>query len=264
MNELMIFENTEVEITLNEQGEPLFEIYSTGMALGYSRTDGKTYITIENTESDHDGQKVLKCFPRKDRIHKTIKNAEISTVVRGVQQYFTEEQLYDFMLEAHTNKCKKFRKWVTHEVLPQIRKQGYYISKSITDEQVEKLESEVQDLKNKLHHERTQRLYNSNEIVKLINVDGLISSSLYKYLDSDLHLGEYKICKVNRRFTPNRDFTSRIVNEGYAKVSGKSIIFTEEFANRINSCPNALFRLKEINDLELQVRDRAIENRKPF
>ena len=58
MNELMIFENTEVGIILNEQGEPLFEIYSTGIALGYSRTDGKTYITIENTESDHDGQKV--------------------------------------------------------------------------------------------------------------------------------------------------------------------------------------------------------------
>ena len=34
MNGLMIFENTEVEIILNEQGEPLFEIYSTGMALG--------------------------------------------------------------------------------------------------------------------------------------------------------------------------------------------------------------------------------------
>ena len=160
MNELMIFENTEVEIILNEQGEPLFEIYSTGMALGYiTNSKGKTY-------------------PHKVRIDKTIKNAEISTVVHHVQQYFTEEQLYDFMLEAHTNKCKKFRKWVTHEVLPQIRKQGYYISKSITDEQVEKLESEVQDLKNKLHHERTQRLYNSNEIVKLINVDGLISSSL--------------------------------------------------------------------------------------
>ena len=108
-------------------------------------------------------------------------------------------------------------------------------------------------------NENTKPLY-----IEKPNVDGLISSSLYKYLDSDLHLGEYKICKVNRRFTPNRDFTSRIVNEGYAKVSGKSIIFTEEFANRINSCPNALFRLKEINDLELQVRDRAIENRKPF
>ena len=247
MNELMIFENTEVEIITNEKGEPLFEIYSTGMALGHIKYNG-----------------VGKAYPRKERINKDIENAEISICVQDGHKYFTEEALYDFMLECRTEKCKPFRKWVTHEVLPQIRKQGYYISKSITDEQIKQLESEVQDLKNKLHHERTQRLYNSNEIVKLINVDGLISSSLYKYLDSDLHLGEYKICKVNRRFTPNRDFTSRIVNEGYAKVSGKSIIFTEEFANRINSCPNALFRLKEINDLELQVRDRAIENKKPF
>ena len=50
----MLFEGTEVKIIVNEKGEPLFELYSTGMALGYSRTDGKTYITIENTNSDHD------------------------------------------------------------------------------------------------------------------------------------------------------------------------------------------------------------------
>ena len=39
---------------------------------------------------------------------------------------------------------------------------------------------------------------------------------------------------------------------------------TKEFADKINKCSHALFRLKEINDIELQVRDRAIENRKPF
>ena len=116
MNDLMIFEGNKVEIILNEKGEPLFEIYSTGMALGYSRWDGKSY-------TDQGGQKL---FPRKDRIDKTIENAEITCVCQGVTQYFTEEQLYDFMLEAHTDKCKKFKKWITHEVLPSLRKNGVY------------------------------------------------------------------------------------------------------------------------------------------
>ena len=121
MNDLMIFEGNEVEIILNEKGEPLFEIYSTGMALGHIKYNG-----------------VGKAYPRKDRIDKDIKNAEISTVVQGGQQYFTEETLYDFMLECKTEKCKPFKKWITHEVLPKIRKTGGYIptNEDMTDEEI--------------------------------------------------------------------------------------------------------------------------------
>ena len=42
-------------------------------------------------------------------------------------QFLTEDALYDFMLEAKTDKCKSFRKWVTKEVLPSIRKTGGYV-----------------------------------------------------------------------------------------------------------------------------------------
>lgn len=112
-----VFEGHTVEI-IELNGEVLFEVYSTGMALGYARTDGKTM-------SDHGGQKL---FPRKDRIDKVIENAEITCVCQGVTHYFTESQLYDFMLEAKTDKCKSFRKWITTEVLPTIRKTGGYVN----------------------------------------------------------------------------------------------------------------------------------------
>lgn len=109
MNKMMIFENNNVGIIINEKGEPLFELYSTGMALGYVTTSkGRIY-------------------PHKIRINKTLINAEIEPVVQGVQLYLTEEMLYDFMLEAKTDKCKKFRKWVTSEVLPSIRRDGGYL-----------------------------------------------------------------------------------------------------------------------------------------
>ena len=125
MNDLMIFEGNQVEIILNEKEKPLFEIYSTGMALGYinkrKNSVGKEYIT-----------------PYKSRIDRVIESAEITCVCQGVTQYFTEEQLYDFMLEAHTDKCKKFKKWITHEVLPKIRKTGGYIptNEDMTDEEI--------------------------------------------------------------------------------------------------------------------------------
>ncbi|WP_317050647.1 Bro-N domain-containing protein, partial [Clostridium neonatale] len=105
-----IFEGTPVEIITDKNGEPLFELYSTGMALGY----------ITNADD--------KQYPHKTRIEKTLQNAEIKPFVHGVQKYLTESQLYDFMFEAKTDKCKSFRKWVTNEVLPTIRKTGGYVN----------------------------------------------------------------------------------------------------------------------------------------
>ena len=109
MNELMIFEGNTVDI-LVENGELLFEVYSTGMALGqvkYNTVNGKTYTQCH-----------------KDRLHNNLKNAEITPLVRNGLNYITESQLYDLMLEMKTDKVKPFRKWVTSEVLPTIRKTG--------------------------------------------------------------------------------------------------------------------------------------------
>lgn len=103
----MKFENTPIDIQ-KINGVTMFGLYSVGMALGYAKTaKGKVY-------------------PFKNRIDKVAENAEISAVVHGVQPYITESQLYDFMLEARTDKCRAFRKWLTNEVLPQLNHTGTY------------------------------------------------------------------------------------------------------------------------------------------
>lgn len=40
--------------------------------------------------------------------------------------YVTEEGFYDVVIRSDSPKAKPFRKWVTHEVLPSIRKTGQY------------------------------------------------------------------------------------------------------------------------------------------
>ena len=118
MNDIKIFEQCEVQIII-QNDEPLFELYSTAMALGYVTTArGKEY-------------------PHKVRIEKVVSNAEITPVVHNEQQYLTESQLYDFMLEARTDKCKPFRKWLTDEVVPSIRKNGCYITENATKEDID-------------------------------------------------------------------------------------------------------------------------------
>lgn len=107
MKELLTFESTEVKIIV-VSGKPLFELYSTGMALGQVKyAKGRAY-------------------PRKDRIDENIKSADIMPVVRNGQLFLNESQLYDLMLEVKTDKVKPFRKWIVNEVLPTLNRTGKY------------------------------------------------------------------------------------------------------------------------------------------
>lgn len=55
----------------------------------------------------------------------------------------TESGLYDLVLSSKKKEAKDFRRWITKEVLPSIRKNGYYIDNSnITQEQLDKLQKE--------------------------------------------------------------------------------------------------------------------------
>lgn len=122
MNEIMKFEDKDVILEVID-GKLMFEIYSVGVALGYVKSNtvnGKTYTQC-----------------RKDRVNKTLENADISTLVHDGLNFIDESQLYDFMLEARTDKCKAFRKWVVTEVLPQIRATGGYIPISEEDSDLE-------------------------------------------------------------------------------------------------------------------------------
>ena len=107
MNKVVKFEDTIIDMQIIND-VPMFNLYAIGMALGYIKTaKGRTY-------------------PFKERIDKVAENAEISAVVHCVQPYITESQLYDFMLEARTDKCRAFRKWLTNEVLPELNRTGTY------------------------------------------------------------------------------------------------------------------------------------------
>ena len=53
---------------------------------------------------------------------------KIPTLSRGLQEMrcVNEPGLYDTIIRSNSDKAKPFRRWITHDVLPSIRKQGYY------------------------------------------------------------------------------------------------------------------------------------------
>ncbi len=119
MNEIMKFDGTDIGIQKID-GVWMFELYAVGMALGYARSNGKS----AGEHGVHPENRTL--FPYKSRIDKVVQNAEIKPCVHNGHKYITESQLYDLMLEARTEKCRAFRKWLTNEVLPALNHKGSY------------------------------------------------------------------------------------------------------------------------------------------
>lgn len=120
MNDLKIFENKEFgEIrTVNIDGEPWFVGVDIATALGYSNTRDAIAKHIDNedkaTVAIHDGRQ----------------KRNITAI--------NESGLYSLILSSELPSAKAFKRWVTSEVLPSIRKNGGYIAgqETMTDDEL--------------------------------------------------------------------------------------------------------------------------------
>lgn len=115
MNAIQILEYEQfgqIRITMSESNEPLFCLA--------------------------DVCRVLDLIPSKvaQRLDKDVLSKYPLETAGGIQQtnFVDEDGLYDVILDSRKPEAKKFRKWVTSEVLPSIRKHGIYM----TNETLEK------------------------------------------------------------------------------------------------------------------------------
>ena len=109
MNEITIFQNQEfgaIRTISNERGEVMFCLKDVCEVL-----ELRTQKVVQRLEDD-----VLSKYPIVDNLGRT----QQATFVN-------EDGLYDTILESRKPHAKGFRKWVTSEVLPSIRKQGGYM-----------------------------------------------------------------------------------------------------------------------------------------
>lgn len=112
MNEITIFQNQEfgaIRTMSNEQGEPLFCAKDVAEALGYKLA-----------------RKAVQDHVDKDDV---LKWNLIDSLGRPQQSTFINESgLYALILSSKLEGAKRFKRWVTSEVLPSIRKQGGYMT----------------------------------------------------------------------------------------------------------------------------------------
>ena len=160
-NDIEIFSNDEFGSirTLNINGEPWFVGKDVAEVLGYERPTKAVSDRVE--DDDIDG------IPIQDSIGR-MQNTPI----------INESGLYSLILSSKLPTAKKFKRWVTNEVLPSIRKHGVYatemtIEKTLSDPDyiiqiLSAFKKEKED-KEKLQVENSQQkeiIVNLNEQIK--------------------------------------------------------------------------------------------------
>lgn len=161
MNELQIFNNEEFgDIrTMNVDGEPWFVGFDVADALGYKN------------QSDA----IMKHVAEEDR--HLIQKSQITTLADVPNRGFTfinESGLYALIFGSKLESAQRFKRWVTSEVLPSIRKHGGYINgqESMTDDEL--LAKALVVAQNKIY-ERQKRI---EELTKEVNVKDQVIGEL--------------------------------------------------------------------------------------
>ena len=109
-NQIQIFENQEfgtIRTMSNEHGEVMFCGKDVAEALGYSNTKDALLRHVET--EDKLGSRITT-------------SGQLRTMT-----FINESGLYSLILSSKLDSAKRFKHWVTSEVLPSIRKQGGYM-----------------------------------------------------------------------------------------------------------------------------------------
>ena len=117
MNHIQIFQNEQfgkVRVTMNESGEPLFCLTDVCKAVGLTNTS-----SVKARLDKVDVQLV--------DLH-ALKQNEGTIIGNSTANFITESGFYDVLLYSDAPQVKPFRKWVTNDVLPSIRKHGAYLT----------------------------------------------------------------------------------------------------------------------------------------
>lgn len=123
MDELKIFEKSEfgqVRIQMDANNEPLFCLADVCKAVGLQNPS-----SVKQRLDTEDVQLI--------DLHALKSTEGVSIVGNTMSNFVTESGFYDVLLQSNSQKVKPFRKWVTSEVLPSIRRHGAYATETTID-----------------------------------------------------------------------------------------------------------------------------------
>ena len=110
------FRGATVRVLTDEQGEPWFVGKDVAQVLGYSDTNKAVAMHVDNED-------------------KKLNDKTSSSFGQRGATIINESGLYSLILSSKLPQAREFKRWVTSEVLPQIRRTGGYIPVDDTDDE---------------------------------------------------------------------------------------------------------------------------------
>lgn len=121
MNELKIFQNAQfgnIRVAMNESNEPMFAGVDVATVLGYKNPQEAIRDHVD--EEDRGYCKLSDIQGVSETLPPHMKAANLLTI--------NESGVYSLVMRSDLPTAKQFKRWVTNEVLPSIRKHGTYIT----------------------------------------------------------------------------------------------------------------------------------------
>ena len=115
MNNLMVFENQEVEVLVLE-GKVLFNAKQVGDILGMGES------TIRMAIAKMSDKQIVKLT------NSIVKDIDFRKLHNTGENFLTESGVYKLIMRSNKPETERFQDWVTDEVLPSIRLSGGYVT----------------------------------------------------------------------------------------------------------------------------------------
>ena len=191
MNDLQIFKYNGKEVrTIQKDGEPWWVLKDVCEVLGLS----SPHKVFERLDDDEKGRNQIP----------TLGGEQEMTVVN-------ESGLYNVILRSDKPEAKPFRKWVTSEVLPSIRKNGGYIAnqENLTPEQIvanalivaqniiSQKDKQIEQMKPKAEFfdavADSRTAISMNEVSKVLGIKGYGRNNLFEFLRNNGILDRWNV-----------------------------------------------------------------------
>ena len=215
-NKLQVFKNEEFgEIrTLEIDGEPYFVGKDVASILGYK--EPRSAVSKKVDEEDRGVSKIA-----------TPSGTQEMTVIN-------ESGLYSLILSSKLPSAKKFKRWVTSEVLPTIRKSGTY---AITNTKVDKLTD--MEVETKLNNSQTRKANSLMRMHKQCN-DPIVKELLFKKAIETLTGKKlidntrktYSAEEIGKKFGISANRVGRIANANNLKTEQYGEVVATEYNDK--------------------------------
>lgn len=134
-NNVIYFQNSEINFIIDKYNNPWFYAKNVLLALDYKDPKSAIKEIIKKENKEH----IVNIYPSYKQT--------FGTSMQPKTVFINEFGLYDLMLKSKLPKAEKFRELITQEILPNIRKQGYY---ELNDKEKEKMKKINKKLRKKV------------------------------------------------------------------------------------------------------------------